>query len=234
MNNLKTKRHPGMPWIGSPRRERPGPNRGLGRRGRLLLNALDGIGPCISRLSPGNAGGACQQGHALTVPSRLGLPFRDRKPGRNRRFSAEAGEAPPLDCLLQDASSQPRKMVAGGNRRKTRGVAPTERGDAQLHGAADAAIRWHHRNFRHPSSGGYGSVQETPGGANFVEGALHAIDDATARPTRLQADTVEEIGDYRVGGDPWAATPGKVVARNRLMETHPVHADDGEGASRSL
>ena len=54
------------------------------------------------------------------------------------------------------------------------------------------------------------------GGSNFVEGALHAIEDAT-RAVQAKADAASETGDFRVG-ETMAATPGKVVARNRLME----------------
>ena len=162
-------------------------------------------------LSPGKQAGLASKAMRDSARLAFGLPF-ETEAGPDRRFSAEAWEAPPYR-LLRDAFLASEEWWQAATT-QTRGVAPQNEAmlSFMVRQMLDSVAP---SNFA-PLNPEVMERARNTGGANFVEGALHAIDDAT-RATRLQGDTVEEIGDYRVG-ETMAATPGKVVARNRLME----------------
>ncbi len=162
-------------------------------------------------LSPGKQAGLASKAMRDGTRLAFGLPF-EAAAGPDRRFSAQAWETGPYR-LLRDAFLASEEWWQAATT-QTRGVAPQNEAmlSFMVRQMLDSVAP---SNFAPLNPEVLDRVRET-GGANFVEGALHVIDDAT-RAARLQGDAIEEIGDFRVG-ETMAATPGKVVARNRLME----------------
>ena len=162
-------------------------------------------------LSPGKQAGLIEK--ALRDSTRLAFGLQpETATSRDRRFAAPSWEEAPFR-LMRDSflASEDWWRVATT---QTRGVAPQNEAmlSFMVRQMLDAVAP---SNFVPLNPEVLARTRDT-GGSNFVEGALHAIEDA-ARAVQAKADAVPETGDFRVG-ETMAATPGKVVARNRLME----------------
>jgi polyhydroxyalkanoate synthase len=162
-------------------------------------------------LSPGKQAGLVDKAVRDATRLALGLPREGPVTG-DRRFAAPSWEQAPYR-VMRDAFLASEEWWHSATT-QTRGVAPQNEAmlSFMVRQLLDAVAP---SNFAPLNPEVLTRAKET-GGANFVEGALHAIEDA-ARAVRAQADEAEQVGDYRVG-ETMAATPGKVVARNRLME----------------